>query len=155
MNDQLKAVAARVAHRIGPEDVAAPRLIDLAVLVARADGVIDEAEKAALSAFVAELVGENLSQMVVDHLVSEAIGAIEKKNLLAQCEAIGKTLAKADVVTDGLELAIRIAMASNGLAEAEKDVIYAVAKAAGATPEQTALLIARVGRASLRPPPAG
>lgn len=155
MNEQLKAVAARVAHRIGPEDVAAPRLIDLAVLVARADGVIDEEEKKALAAFVGELIGDNLSGMVVDHLVAEAVGTIEKGNLLSQCEAIGKILANADVVTDGLELAIRIAMASNGLAAAEKDVIYAVAKAAGATPEQTALLIARVGRASLRPPPAG
>lgn len=155
MDAQLKTVAARVARGLGPEDAAALRLIDLAALVARADGVIDDAEKAALTSFIEELLGTSMSKVVVAQLIAERIDAASNGNVAAQCEAIGKTLANADVATDGLELAVRIALASGGLGPEEKDVIWAVAKAAGITPEHVAMLIARVSRASLTPPPGG
>ena len=155
MNNEIKSVASRVAARIANKQAAVARMVELVMLVARADGVIDDAEREAIVTFAEELLGPLGSREAIERVVSEQAAGLDPASLAAQCDAIGKALANADVVTEGIELAIHIALASDGLADSEKDVIYAIAKSAGATPEQTALLIARLCRASIKPPGAG
>ena len=152
MNNEIKLVASRVAARIANKKAAVTRMVELVMLVARADGVIDDTEREAIAVFAEELLGPLGSREAIDHVVNELAAGLDAESLAAHCEAIGKALANADVVTEGIELAIHVALASDGLADSEKDVIYAIAKSAGATPEQTALLIARLSRASVRPP---
>jgi len=107
--------------------------VDLAVLVALADGRIDRAEMIAIAASLEVIAGTQLSVPVVRHLVRESREKIESVGAEARARAIGEALAAHGCIDEGLRLALVIALASEGLCPAEREQIDIVAKAAGAS----------------------
>jgi tellurite resistance protein len=117
-------------------------LVDLTVLVAIADGTIDGAEKRALVESIDTLMGSRLEASLVDHLVSESLSQIRTLGHEACARDIGEVLAAHKAAEEGLRLAIAIALASDGLSEAELRRIWEVANAAGVTATRLDELIA-------------
>jgi tellurite resistance protein len=110
--------------------------IDLAVLVAAADGQIDPAEMAALTVSLETTTQAHLAPAIVRHLVHESRNQIETVGAQARAKAIGETIAARGCVEQGLRVALLIALASDGLSSVERQQIDIVAKAAGASPDR-------------------
>lgn len=110
--------------------------IDLAVLVAAADGRIDPAEMAALSLSLEVTTRTHLAPAFVRHLVGESRKQIEAAGASARAKSIGESFAAHGCVDDGLRLALLIALASDGLSSIEREQIESVAKAAGASTDR-------------------
>jgi hypothetical protein len=124
--------------------------VDLAVLVATADGVIDRAEMIAIAASLAAIAGTQLAVPVVRHLVRESREKLEAVGVEARARAIGEELAAHGSIDDGLRLALVIALASEGLCPVEREQIDMVAKAAGASMERVEALRREVEAAASR-----
>jgi len=136
----IEALCAR--FRSNDEGISAA--VDLAVLVAAADGRIDRAEMAALAASLEAIAGTQLAPAVVQHLVRESRAKVEAAGVAERGRTIGQMLAAHDCVSEGLRLAVVIALASEGMCSAERERIEIVAKAAGASVERIDALVREV-----------
>jgi tellurite resistance protein len=128
----LDALLARL--NAGDEGLIA--VVDLAVLVAMADGKIDEVERAAISQSIETIVGGRLALPVVRHLFSESRAEIRAKGPEATAQRIGELLAKRGCAEEGLRVALAIGWSSEGLADVERERVVQVAKAAGIPAER-------------------
>ena len=108
-------------------------VIDLGVLVARADGKVDEHERTALREVFEALLDERLSGEVVGHLITASLEVIETAGVDARARHIAEILKDCDAVEQGIVVALGIAFASEGLSKDERAVITRVADAAGMT----------------------
>jgi tellurite resistance protein len=148
----VKALVNAFSARFGADDEGIVTAVDLAVLVAAADGTIDQDERAALSASLEAIMGAAVAPTVVRYLVRESRNQIEATGAEARARAIGGLLAAHDATDDGLRLALAIAFASGGLSAPERAIIAQVAKAAGATDARLEALIKSAAERAASPP---
>jgi tellurite resistance protein len=121
--DQLCAAFERHGYNPTP-------IIDLGVLVASADGVIDDKERAVLLDLFQTLLDAKLSAEVVDHLVTSCAQIIEAAGAESRARLVAEILHDCDAVEPGLLVAIAIAYASEGMSADERVVIERIADAA-------------------------
>jgi len=138
----IKTLVDALRARFRGDDEGITTAVDLAVLVAAADGTIDAEERAALTASLEAIMGSTVALTVVRYLVREARNQIEAVGAEARARAIGGLLAANGAADDGLRLALAIAFASDGLSAPEREVVSVVAKAAGASESRLEALIA-------------
>jgi tellurite resistance protein len=138
----IKSLVQALSARFGADDVGITAAVDLAVLVAAADGTIDADERAALTASLEAIMGTTVAHTIVRYLVRESRNQTEAVGTEARARAIGGLLAAHHAVDEGLRLALAIAFTSQGLSEQERDVIAVVARAAGASETRLEALIA-------------
>jgi hypothetical protein len=117
--------------RLLPDEASITATIDLAVLVATADGKIDKDEQAALTASLEKILGSRLDPALVRCLLRESRRCIRAVGPEARAKAIGELLAASDAVEEGLRLAIAIGCASDGLSAIKRERIALIARAAG------------------------
>ena len=130
----IRPLVAALRARFDASDEGLNAVVDLAVIVALADGKIDDAEMAALAESIGTLVGGMLDPRMTRHVVRESRAKIEAVGVEARAKAIGESLAAHGAAEEGLRLALAIGLASEGLAEAERARIELVALAAGVDP---------------------
>jgi tellurite resistance protein len=106
-------------------------LVDLAVLVAVADGVIDPAERQALSQSIEALIGGQVPESMVEHLVSESCAQIQALGPEAAAHSVGTVLAARGAAAEGVRLGLAIARVSEGMSAIELQRVREVARAAG------------------------
>jgi tellurite resistance protein len=114
------------------------------VLIANADGTIDERERALLSEVFQALLETNVTPEVVDALISASVEVIDKAGADARSRLTAAILRDCDAAEPGLRVAIAMAFASEGLTNAERGVIDKIAAAAGVSQERVEELIAEV-----------
>jgi tellurite resistance protein len=119
-------------------------VIDLGVLVARADGAVDDKERAALRDVFETLLEERLSPAVVDHLIGASLEVIEAAGVEPRARLVAEILDDCDAVEQGIVVALAVALSSDGLASAERAVIAQIARAARFPMARVEALIARV-----------
>lgn len=119
-------------------------IIDLGVLVAGADGKVDDGERAMLLDIFQALLETTLNAEVVDYLVTASLEVIEAAGAEPRARLVGAILKDCDAGEQGLLVALAVAFASEGLSSAERNVIDRIAEAAGVTPERVNALIAHV-----------
>jgi tellurite resistance protein len=135
LNVDMKPLVSAFLTKFGQSDEGLTAAIDLAVLVAIADGTIDKAERAALDESIAAIMGGAVAAPVARHLVGESKRQIAAEGIQPRAQAIGASLAKHGAVAEGLRLALAVAYASDGLSEEERARIGSVAAAANAPSE--------------------
>lgn len=106
-------------------------LVDLVVLVAYADGDIDDNELDSLRGALETMFQSPLSLLVVNTLIGSAVDEIKAAGGDAFASQIGKELAEHGKSEDGLRLAFTIAMSSGGVSGDERERIVLLAEAAG------------------------
>ena len=116
-------------------------VVDLAVLVAIADGQIDDAEMTALAESIEAMVGGRLAASLVGHLVTESRAQIRALGPDECARAVGSMLAARGASEDGVELALAVAWASEDVSAVELERIEQVAKAAGVSDERVVELM--------------
>jgi tellurite resistance protein len=119
-------------------------VIDLGVLVANADGVVDAEERALLSEVFQTLLETALTPELVDALIQASVEVIEAAGVEPRARLVGAILRDCDAADPGLRVALAIAFASEGLSDAERAVIARVAEAAGVTEERVRELVDEV-----------
>jgi tellurite resistance protein len=102
-------------------------IIDLGVLVARADGTVDEEERHALREVFESLLDERLREEVVGHLISASLEVIEHAGAEPRARLVAEILRDCGAVEQGLLVALAIAFASAGLSKGERAVIEQIA----------------------------
>lgn len=117
-------------------------LVDLAVLVAVADGHIDDAEMAALTESIEAIAGGRLHGSLARHLVEASCAQIRAQGPDESARLIGELLAGHHAGEEGLRLGLAVAFASEGLAGVERERLEQVAAAAGVAAERVAELCA-------------
>jgi tellurite resistance protein len=121
-------------------------VIDLGVLVANADGTVDEHEREVLLQIFQTLLETKLSPEVVDALVTASVEVIKAAGDEPRARLVAAILGDCDAVEAGLRVALAIAFASEGLSDAERVVIDRIASAAGVTKARVEELVAEVRR---------
>jgi tellurite resistance protein len=106
-------------------------IIDLGVLVANADGKVDDRERGVLSDIFATLLGTTLSSDVVDALVTASVDVINAAGAEPRARLVGTILHDCDAGESGLIVALAVAFASEGLSSAEQTVVDRIADASG------------------------
>lgn len=123
-------------------------IIDLGVLVANADGTVDERERAILRDIYQTLLETTLSAEVVDHLVTSSLEVIEAAGAEPRARLIAEILRDCDAVEPGITVALAVAFASQGLSSAERKVIERVSDAAGLERAELDAIVQEVGKHS-------
>ena len=124
-------------------------VIDLGVIVAAADGEIDDAEIRALRSVVGTLLGAQFRPEVVLHLVHASNQVLKQAGVEPRIRLVAEILRDCDAVEPGIIVALAIALAS-GLKDSERKVLSMLASAGGVPPERLDELIAQVESASKR-----
>jgi tellurite resistance protein len=123
-------------------------VIDLGVLVANADGTIDEHERALLFELFQTLLETKLTPEVVDVLITASAEVMELAGAEPRARMVAAILRDCDAVEPGLRVALAVAFASAGLSSAERIVIDRIAEAAGAPKARVEELIDEVRKLS-------
>ncbi len=137
----ISPLVAALRARFDSSDEGLNAVVDLAVIVALADGTIDEAEMAALAESIGTLVGGMLDPRMTRHVIRESRAKIEATGTEARAKAIGESLCAHGAGEDGVRLALAIGLASEGLSDVERARIELVAAAAGVTSERLTGLV--------------
>jgi tellurite resistance protein len=106
-------------------------VIELGTLVVNADGNVDERELEMLRYLYHALLGSQIDPDTVQHLMRSSIEVMGAVGVEARARLIAEILLDCDAVEQGLTVALGVAFASDGLAEAERSIIAAIAHAAG------------------------
>jgi tellurite resistance protein len=105
-------------------------IIDLGVLVASADGVVDDKEREILFDLFQTLLDTKLSAEVVEALVTSCVQVIEAAGPESRARLVAEILRDCDAVEPGILVALAVAFASEGLSQEERVVIERIADAA-------------------------
>lgn len=119
-------------------------IIDLGVLVANADGEVDEEERAILSDVFQALLETALTPEVVENLVTASLEVIQAAGAESRARLVAEILRDCDAVEPGVLVALAVAFASKGLSSAERAVIDRIAAASGLPKARLGELVERV-----------
>lgn len=120
-------------------------IIDLGVLVANADGVVDDAERELLLDVFQTLLETKLTRDVVDAMVTASVAVIQAAGAEPRERLVAAILDDCDAVEPGLRVALAIAFSSDGLSAKERAVIDGIANAAHVPKETVDRLVKEVG----------
>lgn len=123
-------------------------IIDLGVLVANADGKVDDRERGMLSSIFSTLLGTTLDSEVVDALVGASVEVIQQAGAEPRARLVGTILHDCDAGEEGLVVALAVAFASEGLSSAEQKVVDRIADAAGVSKARLGELTSKVRKYS-------
>ena len=119
-------------------------IIDLGVLVANADGVVDAREIETLRDILEPLLGAQLNAELVGYLVEASLSVIRSAGVEPRMRVIAEILMDCDAVEEGVIVALAVAYASEGLSGAERTLVTQLAKASELPDDRLAALIERV-----------
>ncbi len=119
-------------------------VIDIGVLVASADGKVDEREREMLLDIFQTLLGTTLTPDVVDNLVTASLEVIEAAGAESRARLVAAILKDCDAVDPGIRVALALSFASQGMTKAERTVVERIATAAGVSSARLAELTAEV-----------
>ena len=142
-------VSAHLAERLRPLVEAFDKdrigdLVDLIVLVAMADGTIDERERKALHAGIQAIIGSDLIPMIVYRLTDESLEKAEATSAEDLAQSVGEALSKSDSLEDGLRIAITVALSSQDLSQTERNILAAIARAGSLPSDKLDELVEKV-----------
>lgn len=137
----LKSAIDALCDRVKADDKALPLIVDLAVLIATADGTVDKAELEVLEGVIESLFGERIDPKIVRVFARDSRAAIRDEGAETKARAIAEALRKHDAVDEGLALGVAVALASEGVGADELGRIELVANLAGTSEDRVQEII--------------
>jgi tellurite resistance protein len=119
-------------------------IIDLGVLVASADGKVDDDERQFLREIFQALLETTVSADIVNHMITASLDVIEAAGSEPRARLVGAILDDCNGVEPGIEVALAVAFASHGLSASERKVIDRIARAGHLRKARLEELIAHV-----------
>lgn len=121
-------------------------VIDLVVLIAGADGAIDEQEQAALRKTIQELSGGLLTEAQLTREVASSAASILSLGPEEKAKRLGEALRGLAAEEDGLRLGAAVAYISRGISAEERAILVHIADAAGVPQEKLGALLKETRR---------
>ena len=115
-------------------------VIGLAVLVANADGSIDDLEISVLTELLAAIGSDSLEPLELKTVLKEQIALITQKGPEAFIAGLAKDLQQWQAMEEGIVLGAAVAYANSDIAAEERAVIQSLAQAGGIENQLTALV---------------
>jgi tellurite resistance protein len=106
-------------------------IIDLGVVIASADGTVDDAEMIFLEELFSAAFGEQIPSRVVRHLVVAGQEVTEQAGVSSRIRLLAEIFADADAVEDALRIGFALAYANNEVHEKEIELVRELATVAG------------------------
>lgn len=125
----LKTAEALLAHFEASGNSSAG-IVDLATLVASADGNIDGAELKMLEGLLVSMLGAGVEPATLQRMLRSSARQIDSAGIEPSSRALGRLLVTVGGVDEGLTLALGIAYVSDGISPAERAVINGLANGA-------------------------
>ena len=132
------------------KDLAVPRQADVfkaaveaGYLVALADSGVDATEREVLVKAVEMLSKGLVIEWETDALIEEFAQRAEKDGVESCCERVGNVLKETGQGEAGLFIAALVARATKGIAKSEAEVMKAIGKTAGVTPDKMKDIVKR------------
>ncbi len=119
-------------------------VLDLGVLIANADGTVDDEERSLLLEVFQALLETSLTPEVVDAMISASVEVMKLAGDEPRARLVGAILRDCDAGEAGVRVALAIAFASQGLSAAERTVIDRIAEAAGVPRDRVEELVVEV-----------
>lgn len=119
-------------------------IIDIGVLVASADGHLDDREREILLDVFQTLLDTKINAEVVDHLVTASLDVIEAAGPERRAGLVADILADCNAAEPGIILALVVAYASDGFSAAERTVVDRIARGANVSPARVDALVEAV-----------
>lgn len=126
------------------EDEAERLAFELTVVIAAADGVVDDLERRVLGDALATIARSPLGPDEAAARIDEVLTEIREVGVEGVADRIGAVLIGKDAVPAGLQLAVAVAYADEGLDPRERRVVDRLARAAGVEPDAVDDLVAVV-----------
>ena len=108
-------------------------IVEGAYLVASADGVIDDSEKATFEKVVAAASGGIVTEQQIQALIGDLADELAEDGLDARFRAIGERASKRPQAEEVLRIAALLAQVSENVSDVERDVLVKLASACGLT----------------------
>jgi tellurite resistance protein len=119
-------------------------VLDLGVLIANADGRVDDQERELLLEVFQALLETTLTPEVVDALITSSVEVMKLAGDEPRARLVGAILRDCEAGEAGVRVALAIAFATEGLSDAERKVIDRIADAAGVPLPRVEELVAEV-----------
>ena len=117
--------------------------VEAGYLTARADGEVDAAERDVLTKAIELLSKGAVIEWETEQLLDECQGRAEKDGAEARALKVGEALKELGQAEAGLLVAAFVARATNGVEKSEAEVLKAIGKAAGLTPDKVKTIVKR------------
>lgn len=117
--------------------------VEAGYLAARADGVVDKAERDVLIRAVELLSQGSVIEWETETLLDECATRAEKEGADVRATKVGEELKELGQPEAGLLVAAFVARATNGVEKSEAEVLKAIAKAAGLSADKVKGIVKR------------
>lgn len=117
--------------------------VEAGYLAARADGEVDPTERETLTKAVEMLSQGAVIEWETEQLLDECQTRAEKEGAEARATKVGEALKELGQAEAGLLVAAFVARATNGVEKSEAEVLKAIGKAAGLTPDKIKAVVKR------------
>lgn len=111
-------------------------MVDLMVVVAKADGKIDQDEASALVALINTLNRSVLDRKVTRSIVHESLERIKRDGVRQTIQRVGETLSYLGKLKDALGLGLDVARSGGGMSELEWTSLVLAGRAGGLSPDE-------------------
>lgn len=126
----LEDTVATLIERLADMEYYPTPIIDLGVLIALADGTIDDEELSLLRELFGELLGTKLRSRLAVHLIDASRQVIDMAGQQSRIQFLGDILYDCDALEEGLIVAASIAYATKGVGTEERQVLEKLTQAA-------------------------
>ena len=117
--------------------------VEAGYLAARADGEVDANERSVLTKAVELLSKGAVIEWETEQLLDECQGRAEKEGADTRATKVGEALKELGQAEAGLLVAAFVARATNGVEKSEAEVLKAIGKAAGLSPDKVKTIVKR------------
>ena len=111
-------------------------VLDIAALIAHADGKITDSEMKALQQVLEPILHQQVDSELVGYLIQASVEVVKQAGVEARVRVIAEILLDCDAADDGVLVAFAVAFASEQLDKAERSVIDQLARAVRLSPER-------------------
>ncbi len=115
--------------------------VEAGYLAARADGEVDNDERATLVRAVELLSQGAVIEWETEALLDECVARADKDGAAARATSVGEKLKELGQAEAGLLVAAFVARATNGVEKSEAEVLKAIGKAAGLTADKVKAVV--------------
>jgi tellurite resistance protein len=130
---ETRAESIRAELRVPKQNEVFKVAVEAGYLAARADGVVDAEETAAIVRAVEILSAGAVVEWETEELVAECARKADAETTAARAAAVGAALAALGQADAGIYFAALVAHASKGIDKKEAEVLKEIGKAAGVT----------------------
>ena len=135
---EIHDLVERVVEKLDVNGYNPTPILDIAALIAHADGKITDAEMKALQEVLQPILHQQVDSELVGYLIHASVDVVRAAGMEARVRVIAEILLDCDAAEDGVLVAFAVAFAAEQLDAAERGVINRLAAAAKLPPERIA-----------------